>query len=476
MRLTVFFLLAGCGRIEFWVHEGAPPPFTGGDDTATTGEDTADSADPVDTSVDSGGADSGTPDSGDTADSADSGDTATAPPAAWSPGPVSIIVSVPYTEGEGDLLPQLLHLADVNGDGHLDLGYDSLSIEPWSGAPTPTDLRTATVLAGDGRGSFGLFARHLATTTSWGYPNGSVGDLNEDGYADYVVGTTAGLTVLDGGVTGFLARTVTAGTIVDLRVVDWDGDGHLDVVTLDHSNLYSVYRGDGLGGLTLSAAMPVDLLGAAYTMGQPWCFADVTGDGLVDLVTDANLGSYTPMVLVNDGLGGFLSSVITPNVIDVPSYSAYYPMAAESDSDGTPEIHFSYVYNATTGLTESRVWDPDTNAHSAAAAVPESVYRGTLLGPEQLFLADLDLDGRPDGIRFLAESDGTTEWTSLFTSLAVSGGFSPWVEAPLSASMFLPFGLEVTATFAVGDVNEDRCMDIVVNAGKDIYLVEGDCD
>ena len=96
MRLTVFFLLAGCGRIEFWVHEGAPPPFTGGDDTATTGEDTADSADPVDTSVDSGGADSGTPDSGDTADSADSGDTADSADTS-DPGDTAVpVVSVDY--------------------------------------------------------------------------------------------------------------------------------------------------------------------------------------------------------------------------------------------------------------------------------------------------------------------------------------------------------------------------------------------
>lgn len=476
MRLTSLLLLAGCGRIEFWVHEAAPPPFTGGDDTAIPGVDTADTAAPIDTGVDSGGADSGGADVDDSADTADAGDTATAPPAPWSPGPVSLIVSVPYTEGEGDLLPQLLHLADVNGDGHLDLGYDSMSLDAWSGAPTPTDVRTATVMAGDGRGNFAFFTRHLATTDSWGYPNGSMGDLNEDGYADYVVGTTAGLTLLDGGVTGFTARAMSTGIVVDLRVVDWDGDHHLDVVTLDTTNLYSIHRGDGLGGLTLSATMPVDLLGAAYTQGQPWCFADVTADGLVDLVTDASFGSFTPMVLVNDGAGGFLSTVITPNVIDLAYASAYYPMAVESDSDPTAEIHFSYVYNATTGLTESRVWDPDTNTHSAAAAVPESAYRGTLLGPEQLFLADLDLDGRPDGIRFLAESDGTTEWTSLFTSLAVTGGFSPWVETPISSTMFLPFFLEVAATFAVGDVNEDRCMDILVNAGKDIYLIAGDCD
>lgn len=106
--------------------------------------------------------------------------------------------------------------------------------------------------------------------------------------------------------------------------------------------------------------------------------------------------------------------------------------------------------------------------------MPESVYRGTLLGPEQLLLANLD--GRPGGIRSLAESDGTTEWTSLFTSLAVPGGSSPRMETPLSSTMFLPLSLEVGATFAVGDGNEDRCMDIVVNAGKDIYLIEGDCD
>ena len=148
-----------------------------------------------------------------------------------------------------------LTLADLNGDGHLDLLYTDGSV---SGGVSSSKLRL-----GNGQGGFG---------------------------AAQAVGLEEGLTV-----------------------ADVDGDGHLDIITTGFvspsSGLYVSY-GDGRGGFPRSYVLPLPAKALYPRVG------DVNGDGLPDLlVTEAvPVGAIRTEVLVRlgNGQGGFTAA---PNLV-----------------------------------------------------------------------------------------------------------------------------------------------------------------
>jgi hypothetical protein len=300
--------------------------------------------------------------------------------------PISL-VSVLLGNGDGSFRPPVdiqlssvadsLALADLNGDGSLDLVTAGRSFADSAGF--------VSVLLGNGDGSF-------QPPTS--YPAGpsasfvTVVDVNGDTIPDLIVangnpGFGGSVSVLQGVGDGSFLAPVTYPTgpgPFALTVADVNGDTHPDIVTANaNGNNVSVLLGVGDGSFASALSFP------AGSSPRTLLAADLNGDSIADLVT-SNCGQAAPTparvnVLLGNGDGSYRAPV---------SYAVGDGCRAvavgDVNGDGIPDIVTVNAPSFSSGSVSVLLGNGDGTFRTAVNfALPSS--------PFAMALADLNGDG-----------------------------------------------------------------------------------
>ena len=289
-------------------------------------------------------------------------------------------------------------VGDVNGDGYPDLliGKNAQSDRAYLvygghlSTTTPIDL---DAISGTGQG----IQLNVASSTSLGSDLSAAGDVNGDGYADFMIGENtaiaasgsyAGKVYLVYGaptLPGTIDLTTSAGVTISGAYYNWSGDAlsHGDINGDGYSDLLiggrygSSWQGDVAaiwGGPALEAVGTIDLatdlyatgLGVRYVgdhggslsyfgqgMASP---GDLNADGFDDIVVGApgsdavaaNVGEVfvfyggasLPGVSYASGLDGSNGYAITGQVL-LPKIGTYVTSTGDVNGDGYPDVAFS---------------------------------------------------------------------------------------------------------------------------------------
>jgi hypothetical protein len=343
-------------------------------------------------------------------------------------------------KGSGTIL-----FADLNGDRHLDLMSRHL-LE-----------RVLIVRLGDGRGGFG--AATTAVRFDYDFGGMALGDMNEDGLPDVAVtsGTRDFVDLFIGIGKGEFRRAAGSPfTVTDasepfnkrtIHTLDLNEDGHLDVVTANgrRRNTFAVLFGTGHGTFTRGPEVPLD----SGRDGYVFAFADFNGDGHLDVVSASRSGydDTAPgrvIVRFGDGKGNFMQApaspfdtLVGPRSITIEDFNGdRRPDVAITNRDGLLSLFMNDGRGALTAA-DGTPFGLGVDGHSVAAAdvnrdgrmdlicanVKEvAVFlggRGTFApapgspytaGPGSYFvtLVDLNRDGKLDIAASAFEGDGIT--------------------------------------------------------------------
>ncbi len=322
---------------------------------------------------------------------------------------------VPYDSGGANAAS--VTVADVNGDGKLDLIVANYGISGSQGYGSPTG-GAVSVLLGNGDGTF---------LTAVAYASGgisaqsvAVADLNGDGKLDIIVAndfntynnsTSGTVGVLLGKGDGAFEKVVTylSGEVgaTGVAIADVNGDGRLDLVVsngdcpnTNDAHCAGVLLGNGDG--TFQPVITYKTGGGEVTSVA---VADVNGDGTPDLLVTnwCVFCANTVGVLLGNGDGSFQG----PATYGSGGYYAWSIAVADVNTDGKPDL---LVANQCTGSVISC-----TNSKGAVSVLLNngngtfkpavSYYSG---GEFARFLvsADVNGDGKPD---LLVVNEGTKE-------------------------------------------------------------------
>lgn len=312
-------------------------------------------------------------------------------------------------------------VGDFNGDGKPDMvvvgslsGRGEVQVEMNNGDGT----YTAGAMYATGNSPFAVKA----------------GDFDGDGHLDVVTLAsyyTGAMTTLQGNGDGTF-QPYTPYTIAtpptEVEIADVNNDGHVDLVTGNHYfNIEEVFQNDGTGKFLALPSFAGGGSPAAVAL------ADFNGDGNLDLVS-TNQASSTVSVQLNNGNGTFRLPMATP-AFTMPTAET----VGDFNGDGKLDVA---VTSANTGFVSVLLGNGDGTLQAAA---PNNVGISAL----DIHQGDFNADGKTD----LVERTATGMSIELGNG---DGTFQPAISAGTPAG---------TNSVLVSDFNGDGVSDIATTDG-----------
>lgn len=347
-------------------------------------------------------------------------------------------VFLPYQATATGSHPEAVAIGDVNGDGRNDVVMTtSYNFDP------ANDYKLFVFTQGD----TGTLSTPVIYATAGGYVNPpvsvAIGDLNNDGRNDVVVGEKSAIEIFYQAADGTLQQP---GTIIStpysyqIRIGDLNGDGRADIAGI-------AWGGSEAGVFLQNSDGSIALSGAYYAPHGGYDdleLGDVNHDGLTDIVVMSGQAyAYDNLAVLTQSSAGSFNAV------------SYYDLGGDElthgvgvgdvTGDGRSDVVVSYGGNV-----------PSSNiaifAQNSAGTLDAPLSLPSKDVPESLEVADVTGDGRSD---VLVLHGG---WYSLGLYVQQDNGtLASETLYPIPyASHYNPQGL------AVGDINSDGNPDVAI--------------
>ena len=387
--------------------------------------------------------------------------------------------------------PESVAVGDFNGDGKLDI------------VTANSGDNTITVLLGDGTGGFAA-APGSPFAVGSSPASVAIGDFNANGKLDIVTANSGDntITVLLGNGTGGFAAAggspfAVGANPASVWAGDVNGDDKLDIVTANSGdNTVTELLGDGSGGFAAALGSPF----AVGTNPSSLAVADFNGDGSLDIVT-VNAGGNTVAELLGNGTGGFTPAAGSPFAVGTNPSSV---TVADFNADGKADLAIANLNDNTVTMFLNSLPAIIANPASltfyakvgqaAPASIPVSVSSLTAgstytAASIQSWLSSTPTSNATGGTSTVHLSAGaasltagvyagTVRYTSPnFFDAATAVTFNVANSSgALQAAPGSPFTVGASPQFvAVGDFNRDGKLDLVTaNAGNNITVLLGD--